>query len=61
MKTAPNIAPPIEPEYLNQEPVYFEDMINRFCLESKKGVVCFCSTLDECRLLDECIIGNTVL
>ena len=51
-------APPIPPEYLKQEPVYYEDMINRFCLKSKKGEICYCSTLDECRLLDECIVFN---
>ena len=57
MKTL-EIAPPIEPEYLNQDPVYYEDMINRFCLKSKKGEICYCSDSSECNLLDECVVFN---
>jgi len=58
MKSLPNIAPPIDPEYLNQEPAYFVDMMNRFCLLSKKGEICYCSGIAECNLFDECVVAN---
>jgi len=56
-----NIAPPIDAEYLNQETVYYEDLINRFCVKYNLPVHCECSVDDECELLSHCKVANTVL
>jgi len=51
-------APPIPPEYLKQESENYDDLMNRFCLKSKKGEICYCSDSSECNLLDECVVFN---
>ena len=53
-----NLAEPLSPDDLNPQVEYYEDLINRFCLKSFKGVVCFCSTHSECNLFDECLVSN---
>ena len=41
MKKKSNIAPPIEKEYLEQEEVYFEDLVNMFCLKTNSDIICY--------------------
>ena len=56
------IAPPLTPEDLIQETVYYEDLINRFCIDKNvlKPVVCYCTTLEECSILEHCVAFNNV-
>jgi len=58
MKSKMNLAPAIEPEYLEQETCLYEDVENRHCIKSGSRVICYCSDVKECELIVNCKIFN---
>ena len=53
-----NLAPPLSPDDLVMQVEYYEDAVNRFCIEEKKPVICYCSDLSQCSSLDYCRACN---
>ena len=56
-----NIAPPIDPEYLNQEVAYFDDEVNTFCIKTNSAAICFCTNSGECSSFAQCFQANKTL
>jgi len=54
----PDIAPALSPDDLVMPVVNFEDVIFRFCIECKEPIICYCSDLSQCNLLNDCFAEN---